>query len=85
MKYIKINEIDKYKDALLIDVRMPSEYIINHLNNFINIPVNSILTIVGKYPKNKNIILYCKEGVRSRRAALMLNDLGYNNTYIILK
>ena len=84
MKYININDLYKYKDALLIDVRMPSEYLLKHINNFINIPVSNILTIVGKYPKDKNIILYCSNGTRSKRAAKLLGDLGYKNTYILL-
>lgn len=84
MKYISFNDLYKYKSSLLIDVRIPSEYMINHFDNFINIPVNNILTIVGKYPKNTSIVLYCKHGNQSKRAASMLNSLGYNNIFILL-
>ena len=85
MKNISINEINNIDNPLLIDVRIPSEYIKNHFNNFINIPVSNILTIVSKYPKSTNIVLYCEYGHQSSRAGRMLSSLGYTNIFILRK
>ena len=85
MKDISINDLTKIDNPLLIDVRIPSEYIKSHLNKFINIPANNILTIVGKYPKNSNIVLYCDFGHQSNRAGRMLKSIGYTNIFILKK
>ena len=83
MKYIKLEDIKDIDNPLLIDVRLPSEYIKSHYNNFINIPSSSILNIIGKYPKNTNIVLYCTHGYQSSISGRMLNNVGYNNIYIL--
>lgn len=85
MKYIKLEDIKDIDNPLLIDVRLPSEYIKSHYNNFINIPSSNILTILGKYPKGTNIVLYCEHGYQSTISARMLNGIGYNNIYILKK
>lgn len=86
MKYIEINELSSYMNkAILIDVRMPNEYNISHLNNSINIPVSNILSGIKKYDKNQTIILYCDYGKRSLMAARLLNSVGYNNLFILKK
>ena len=85
MKEIGFNDLSTIDNPLLIDVRLPSVYINNHINNFINIPANNILTIVGKYSKSKNIVLYCEHGYQSNRAGRMLKSLGYTNIFILKK
>ena len=85
MKYIKLEDIKNIDNPLLVDVRIPSEYNNSHINNFINIPSSNILTILGKYPKNTNIVLYCTHGYQSSISARMLNSIGYNNLYILKK
>ena len=83
MKYIKKEDIKNIDNPLLIDVRLPSEYIKSHYNSFINIPSSNILSILGKYPKTTNIVLYCTYGRQSSLAGRILNNLGYNNIYIL--
>lgn len=87
MKYITRSELFDYinKNAVLIDVRNPNEYDINHINSSINIPVTNILSGIKRYSKDKIIILYCDQGKRSIMAARLLDSIGYKNLYILKK
>ena len=70
-------------DAILIDVREQDEYNGGHLDNAINISYTTIKDIIGDYvtDKNKDIIVYCKSGKRSDKAANTLISSGYKNIY----
>lgn len=87
MKIISLSELDNYmkKGALLIDVRLPSDYIKNHINGAINMPYNNILTMIKSYSKDKILILYCDHGVQSSRVGRMLLSLGFTNVNILRK
>ena len=87
MKNISINELSKYKNnnSLLIDVRLPSSYIKDHIDGSINMPINNILTMLRDYPKDTPLILYCDRGNLSNRAGRLLKTIGYTNIYILLK
>lgn len=87
MRVININELNKHKDSdtLLIDVRMPMEYMANHLNGAINMPHNNILSMLKSYSKDTKIILYCERGINSTKVGKILESLGYTNVYILNK
>lgn len=69
------------KGAVIIDVRDDMEYTEYHIPNAISIPISTIRYKINEIVKNKQsvIILYCKSGSRSRRAAQILVQLGYTN------
>src|SRR5262245_38095498 len=61
--------------ARLLDVRSPGEYAGGHLPGAVNIPVDEIerrLAEVG--PRDGELILYCRSGHRSGRAAEILRQ-----------
>ena len=69
--------------AKVVDVRSIQEYDEEHLDGAINIPyydidenINNILD-----DKEKEIILYCEVGARSKRAYRRLKKMGYINVY----
>ena len=66
-------------NAIVIDVRSSEEYNTGHIEDSINIPVDSISTVT--YDKDATIIVYCASGVRSANAAKTLISLGYTNVY----
>ena len=70
----KIIEKDNY---IIVDVRTNSEYIESHIKKAINIPVDEIDNNI-ELDKSKTILVYCKSGVRSNRAYLILKELGYD-------
>lgn len=71
--------------AILLDVRSPQEYREGHLDGAISIPEydlkKEIKTIIPD--NNKNIVVYCSSGGRSKKAQKILNKLGYQNVYNI--
>ena len=73
-------------EAVLIDVRSIQEYNEGHLDGAICVPVYDI-TKISKIVKDRDniIILYCLNGIRSRKAAKVLKDLCYPNVYSICK
>ena len=69
-----IDNYDKNKDVVIIDVRTESEYKSGHLKEAVNIPVGEIGSI--EYDKDTKIIVYCRSGSRSANAAKMLYEIG---------
>ena len=71
------------KGAILLDVRSPKEYSEGHLNGAILLPEYEIKQkVLQMIPnKDKEIIVYCKSGVRGKNAAYILKQLGYKNIY----
>ena len=82
---ITMNELveKQSRNASIIDVRSEQEYKEGHINGSLNIPgykINkNILNILQD--KNQEIVLYCKIGVRSKKAREKLVKYGYKNVY----
>ena len=71
------------KDVLIIDVRSEYEYEKGHLLNAINLPYDdddfkSELNEIIDY-KGKTVLVYCRSGNRSEKAAVKLVDNGFKN------
>lgn len=73
------------KDIVLLDVRTPEEYAEVHLENALLLPVgelsaNTLAGIgLGENAKDKEIIIYCRSGARSKQAYDIMDSLGYTN------
>ena len=69
--------------AILIDVREQDEYNQEHLNGAINISYTIIGDKISEITSDldKKIIVYCRSGARSNKAANALIDKGYKNIY----
>jgi sulfur-carrier protein adenylyltransferase/sulfurtransferase len=81
---ISVEELKKKLDAkenvFVLDVREPHEYQIVNLGAPL-IPVGSIESRVGELADRKNdeIVIHCKSGGRSQKAALALKAAGFTN------
>jgi phage shock protein E len=65
------------RNAVIIDVRSPSEYISGHLKGSQNIPLETVKHKMEKIKKlNKPIITCCASGMRSASAASILKQEG---------
>lgn len=70
------------EDVYIIDVREDYEYASGHIKNAYNIPLSNIHEIQKLFIElDSTIIVYCRTGVRSRKAAEILLDLGYQNVF----
>ena len=66
--------------AVLLDVREPSEYASGHIPGSRNYPVGSIAKSCSDFPdKDAPIYVYCQSGVRSSAAAKTLRNAGFTN------
>ena len=64
--------------ALILDVREPSEFNMGHLEGAINIPLNSLRSRMNELPRDREILVYCAVGQRSYYAARALRLNGFN-------
>lgn len=70
------------KGALLVDVRTPGEFNAGHIKGAKNIPVNEIIRRKSELGKKETpIVLYCRSGARSSRAARMLKNAGFERIF----
>ena len=69
--------------VIILDVRTSEEYNEGHIPGAILIPDYEILETAEEILKDKNqtILVYCRSGNRSRKAANNLLYLGYQNVY----
>lgn len=68
--------------ATLVDVRTDGEFAEGHIPGAVNIPVDELesrLKEVG--PKDKAVVLYCRSGSRSARAARILQREGFREVH----
>ena len=64
--------------ARLVDVRTPQEFAAGHIEGAVNIPVQDLeQRMVELEPRERPLVLYCRSGNRSGRAAQMLKSAGY--------
>ena len=82
IKEVEYNEIN-LNEYIIIDVRSRREFREGHLNGAINIPLSDINKSIEKQIRNKEskILIYCQYGIRSKKAAEILEDLNYTQVY----
>jgi len=71
----------KQPEVQLVDVRTPEEFSNGHLENAINCNIMSdeFEAQVASLDKTKPLLIYCKSGGRSAKAAERLKELGFKN------
>lgn len=70
------------KDATIIDVRTPEEYVTGHLAGALNINFNdtdNFSTYLDTLEKNREYLIYCRSGNRSGQALKIMKDKGFTN------
>ncbi|MFQ6137187.1 MAG: rhodanese-like domain-containing protein [Candidatus Hydrothermarchaeales archaeon] len=76
-----MRKIENKDDFILLDVRTPMEFEEGYIEGAILIPYMELERrhLELKAPKDKEIVVYCKAGVRSKKGAKKLVELGYTN------
>lgn len=78
-------KIENKDDIILLDVRTSEEYAKIHLENALLLPAQELSAQMleniglGEDAKEKEIIIYCKSGARSKMAYDIMKSLGYMN------
>ena len=68
-------------DVQFIDVRELGEKPMVELSNCIQIPLGKLEQELNKIDSEKNKILFCQVGIRSKAAVKLLQKHGFNNCY----
>ncbi|RKD25541.1 sulfurtransferase [Ammoniphilus oxalaticus] len=83
LKNLSENEFDDQlrnnRNAFLVDAREPDEFKTGHIRGAINIPLSQFEDRVNEIPKERDVLLYCRSGARSQRAAKILFKKGFKN------
>jgi rhodanese-related sulfurtransferase len=69
------------EDYIILDVRTQDEYNEGHLDKALLIPVDELEGRIDELDQNNPIIVYCRSGARSNRAANILIENGFNEVY----
>lgn len=75
----KVSELDSIiseNNYIVLDVRTKEEYDSGHVIDSLNIPYDEINENTN-LDKSKTILVYCRSGVRSKKAKDTLVSLGY--------
>lgn len=68
--------------ALLLDVRTPEEHAEGHLKGALNIPVDDLaVRLTELEPKDRPVVVFCRSGFRSSRAAEILREAGFRDVH----
>jgi rhodanese-related sulfurtransferase len=70
-------EIESSPDQMLVDVREPSEFKGGYIPGARNIPLSQLNGRLAEIPQDRNVLLYCRSGMRSKSAARILRKNGY--------
>jgi sulfur-carrier protein adenylyltransferase/sulfurtransferase len=77
-------KIDAGEDIFLVDVREPAEFEIVRVPGATLIPKGEILSgaALAQLPQDRQIVLYCKSGVRSAEALAAVKQAGLNAVHV---
>jgi molybdopterin/thiamine biosynthesis adenylyltransferase/rhodanese-related sulfurtransferase/molybdopterin converting factor small subunit len=73
-------KLDAGEDLFILDVREPHEVEICHLNGHL-IPLGDLPDRVHELDSARNIVAYCRSGVRSARAVAFLQQAGFRKVW----
>ncbi len=72
--------MDRDTDIVILDVRTQEEYDSGHIKDAVCLPNENIISEPDVLPdKAQKILVYCRSGNRSKKAAQKLADMGYEN------
>ena len=75
------SRIDQKADFVLVDVREPNEAQICSIPGAQLIPLNQLPERYRELPQDRELIIHCRSGMRSARAAHFLKGRGYANVH----
>lgn len=71
------------KGYTLVDLRRPEEFAAGHIEKAenINYLAEDFVTNISKLDKTQTLLIYCRSGNRSGRAAKVMDSLGFKKIY----
>lgn len=83
MSVAEFNTVINNKTGILVDVRTLDEFTEGHLKGAVNIDFKkrTFPDYINAIDKNKPVLIYCRSGNRSGKAALIMQSLGFKEIY----
>lgn len=81
---INVDDVSHLKEAILVDVRGPDEYVgeLGHIEGSLLVTLGPELEhFLLTAKKESKIVFICRSGARSERATSMALSLGFKNSY----
>lgn len=72
-----LKRIIRDRNKQFIDVRTPMEFQGQRIKPFKNIPLQALRSNIEKLDRDKEVVLICRSGARSMRAARILKRAGF--------
>lgn len=82
-QFILLMEKLKIGECLLIDVRKPEEHRAERIEGSMNVPVDSIGSALNELDRETLLLVYCRSGMRSRRACDQLEEMGFHRIMML--
>ena len=77
----EVKELLAQENTVLLDVRTEDEYWEESVKGSLNIPLHELEERVVELDKNKTYITFCRSGIRSKTAALILLEEGFTKIF----
>jgi rhodanese-related sulfurtransferase len=77
-------QLTQADNAVIIDVRTQNEIEMGYIPNALHINImdaGNFMRQVEQLDKTKDYFVYCKAGGRSAQACMIMNSLGFQNTF----
>jgi rhodanese-related sulfurtransferase len=78
---VEVRQLAARTSALpwLVDVREPSEFdgLLGHIAGARRVPLATVLQVASDWPRDAEVVLVCRSGARSAKAAVQLAGLGF--------
>jgi sulfur-carrier protein adenylyltransferase/sulfurtransferase len=69
--------LDRNEDLFVLDVRNPNEFQICRIPGTVLLPLPELAQRFGELPRDREIIVHCKSGMRSAKAVQFLKEQGF--------
>ena len=83
VRSINVHDLKARMDAgdnpIVLDVRDPHEWEISAIEGSLRIPKSQVVARSNEIPRDREVIVQCKTGIRSRDSILMLQEKGFTN------
>ena len=84
MREFSAEQLKSYLDScdeqpLLLDVRQPWEFDVCKIENSVLVPMSTIPAEIESLDLNRETVVICHHGIRSRSVARYLEQAGFNN------
>ncbi|OPC38605.1 rhodanese-like domain-containing protein [Elizabethkingia miricola] len=77
----KISRLVNDNKTFLVDVRTPEEYNAEKIEGAVNIPLDQVESRLSEFRGKKNIVVYCRSGIRAGKAKDLLQKNNIPDVY----